>query len=400
MAFNPLERKALVGLALLYMARMLGLFMVLPVLTYYGQNLQGANSVTLGIAIGIYGLTQALLQIPYGAASDRFGRKPLIAVGLLVFLLGSVLAALADHVLWVIVGRAMQGAGAISSVVLAMLADYTRPQERSKSMAVIGAVIGSSFILAVIIGPVVVNAFNLDGLFWFTAMLSLVGMLVLWWLPAVPETAAQNDRKFERSAMLNVIADKSVLVFSVGVLVLHLTMTSLFVVLPVLLITRGFEAENFGWLYAPVMLVSFLAMAPMMMFSERLKQHSRFLKVSVGLILLAWLMLVGSSHPWVSLLALVVYFAGFNFIEATLPSLLSRKVSENVRGTAMGVFSACQFLGAALGGILGGWLFLSQELLPVALFSAALTLIWGALLFLVKKVSDLPEEALVQPSST
>jgi len=179
MAFNSLEKRALFGLGTLYAARMLGLFMVLPVLTLYGQDLVGASTQMLGLALGIYGVTQALLQIPLGMLSDRFGRKPVILVGLLVFLAGSVLAALADDVLWLIVGRALQGSGAIASVVLALLADYTRDGERTKAMAIVGAVIGGSFVLAVMVGPWLAGGFGLAGPFWATAALALLSMLIV-----------------------------------------------------------------------------------------------------------------------------------------------------------------------------------------------------------------------------
>jgi len=365
MAFNSVERKALTGLAMLYASRMLGLFMVLPVLSLYGMDLEKASPQTLGLALGIYGITQALLQIPFGAASDRFGRKPLIVLGLVIFLVGSVVAALSTHVMGLVFGRALQGAGAISSVVLALLADYTRESERSKAMAIVGAVIGSSFVVAVMLGPWIAGIGGLSGLFWFTAGLALLGMLVLLWLPPVPGLQIHQERKFHASQIGQVLRDGNVLILSLGVFLLHMTMTALFVALPIVLVERGFAADDLGQVYAPVMIIAFLGMAPMMMLSERNNAQVKFLRLAAVLISVALVALVGVKAGAASALALLVFFVGFNFIEATLPSLLSRKAEAQSRGTAMGVFATAQFIGAASGGMVGGLLFANQQLLPI-----------------------------------
>ncbi len=388
MAFNSVERKALTGLAMLYASRMLGLFMVLPVLSLYGMDLEKASPQTLGLALGIYGITQALLQIPFGAASDRFGRKPLIVLGLVIFLVGSVVAALSTHVMGLVFGRALQGAGAISSVVLALLADYTRESERSKAMAIVGAVIGSSFVVAVMLGPWIAGIGGLSGLFWFTAGLALLGMLVLLWLPPVPGLQIHQERKFHASQIGQVLRDGNVLILSLGVFLLHMTMTALFVALPIVLVERGFAADDLGQVYAPVMIIAFLGMAPMMMLSERNNAQVKFLRLAAVLISVALVALVGVKAGAASALALLVFFVGFNFIEATLPSLLSRKAEAQSRGTAMGVFATAQFIGAASGGMVGGLLFANQQLLPIVAVGFGAQIVWIVLLGLVKPVKS------------
>lgn len=379
MAFNTLERRALFGLAILYATRMLGLFMVFPILSLYGQDLTGATATTLGFALGVYGLTQALLQIPFGFASDRFGRKPLMVIGLLIFLVGSVVAALADSVMGVTLGRALQGAGAISSVVLALLADYTREEQRSKAMAIIGVTIGLSFVLAVMLGPWVASFVGLAGVFWLTAGLAGLGLIIVLWLPTPEQTSQTNERKVKLSAISEAFGQPSVRALSSGVFVLHMSMTALFVALPVTLVERGFSADDLGAFYAPVILLSFVFMAPMLRVIEKKQKHLIGLLMAVGFMCFALAALLMGHSTLALAAALCLFFVGFNFMEATLPSLLSRRVSVDIRGTAMGVFSTGQFLGAAVGGLLGGLLFAKLGFLGVALLGVLSLMIWSVL---------------------
>jgi MFS family permease len=381
MAFNRLEKKALTGLALLYATRMLGLFMVLPVLTLYGQSLTGATTILLGIALGIYGLTQATLQIPLGMLSDRFGRKPVIAVGLVIFMIGSAVAALSDHVLGVLIGRALQGAGAIASVILALLADYTRPEERTKAMAIVGAIIGGSFVLAVIIGPIIASAFGLSGVFWATTLMALGGLLIVYWLPVPPPARAHEERRWRGSQLGEVVRDRRLLPLNLGVFALHLTMTMMFVGLPITLVQQGILGDQLGWVYAPVMVLSFLGMVPMIAAAERLKAHKALLVMAAVFITLASAALGVSKVAWFSIGLVWLYFVGFNFVEASLPSLISRRAPEQARGTAMGVFSTGQFLGAALGGITGGWAHQQWGMPGIAMISVSVMLLWMVLLW-------------------
>ncbi|TCS40685.1 MFS transporter [Reinekea marinisedimentorum] len=388
MAFNKLETRALTGLAVLYASRMMGLFMVFPILTLYGYSLTGANAQTLGMALGIYGLTQALLQIPFGAASDRFGRKKLIFIGLLIFLAGSLMAALASNVYQLIIGRALQGAGAISSVILALLADYTRESQRSKAMAVIGAVIGGSFVVAVVLGPFIAGWVGLNGLFWFIAALALIGLLVLALLPEVPENSAPNERRIRRDLLSSVFANREVMLLSLGIGMLHLTMTALFVALPNILVAYGLTENQLGAVYAPTMLLGFIGMIPLMIKAERGLLHVRYLRLAALLAVAALLIIGLVAHAWLVAVALMIFFIGFNFSEASLPSLLSRKVGVESRGTAMGVFSTCQFLGAAVGGIAGGWLFSTGSLWPLVMMGVVVQMIWVLLLSAVEPLAE------------
>jgi MFS family permease len=381
MAFNTLEKKALTGLALLYASRMLGLFMVLPVLTLYGQSLTGATTMLLGIALGIYGITQAALQIPLGMLSDRFGRKPVIAAGLLVFIVGSMIAALSDHVLGVVIGRALQGAGAIASVILALLADYTRPEERTKAMAIVGAIIGGSFVLAVIVGPVIASAFGLSGVFWATSLMAFGGLFIVYWLPAPPAAKVHEERRWRGSQLGQVVRDRRLMPLNLGIFVLHLTMTMLFVGLPVSLVQQGIVGDQLGWVYAPVMVLSFLGMVPMIAVAERRKAHRALLALAGVFIVLALAALGVSSAAWFSIGMVWLFFVGFNFVEASLPSLISRRAPEQARGTAMGVFSTGQFLGAAFGGICGGWAYQIWGMMGIAMIGIAMMLIWIVLLW-------------------
>ncbi|WP_394169100.1 MFS transporter [Saccharospirillum alexandrii] len=381
MAFNSLEKKALTGLALLYASRMLGLFMVLPILTLYGQSLTGATTVLLGIALGIYGITQAVLQIPLGMLSDRFGRKPVIAAGLLIFIIGSVIAALSEHVLGVVIGRALQGAGAIASVILALLADYTRPEERTKAMAIVGAIIGGSFVLAVIIGPVIASAFGLSGVFWATSLMALAGLVIVYWLPTPPPAKVHEERRWQGSQLGRVVRDRQLVPLNIGVFVLHLTMTMMFVGLPVVLVQQGILGDQLGWVYAPVMVLSFLGMVPMIALAERRKAHRAFLILAGAFITLAMAGLGLSSVAWLSIGLVWLFFVGFNFVEASLPSLISRRAPEYARGTAMGVFSTGQFLGAALGGLCGGWAYQQWGMVGIGMIGIAAMLVWMVLLW-------------------
>lgn len=338
------------ALAAILGLRMFGLFMVLPVLALYAAQMPGASSMGVGLAIGIYGLTQAALQIPFGRMSDRVGRRPVIAFGLLVFAAGSVLAAVAGSLAVLIAGRALQGAGAISAAVTAFVSDLTPPVRRTRAMALVGIVIGMAFILAFVAGPVLAAWFGVPALFWLSGILALAGLVLLVFTGSgqaqIPQSSPASDltRVFAR-----------VWPQAAGILLLHAILTALFVALPGVLSGRmGLPPAEHGWLYLPVMFGSLLLLVPLVLVSERGRAR--------GLPMLAILLLAAGQLGLMqdvgiagAGLALVLFFGGFNFLEANLPAEASVRAGAESRGAGLGVYATAQFMGAFLGGIGGGW---------------------------------------------
>lgn len=376
---NPTEWRAVFSLGALYALRMIGMFMVLPVFALYAGTLQGgAQPWQIGLAIGIYGLTQALLQIPIGIASDRYGRKPVIALGMLVFALGSVLAALAQTIEGVTAGRALQGAGAISAAVAALLADVTRPQVRTTAMAILGSGMGLAFVLALVLGPVVAGFIGVHGIFWMTALLALASIpLVLWGVPT-PEIAAGA-----RGRLRQALADPQLLRLDGGIFVLHACMIALFTAAPFAIVeTLGLPGPAHWKVYLPVLLLSLLPVFPLIRWAEH---GGRFKAVFLGAIVLLALSLslAAAAHAQVAplLLALLLFFAAFNFLEGALPSMISRRVGPESRGAALGVYSTAQFLGGGAGGLIGGFALQHWGLGGVFAAAAALPAIWVCFAF-------------------
>ncbi|MFI2813068.1 MULTISPECIES: MFS transporter [Microbulbifer] len=375
---NATERRALMGLASLYIFRMLGLFMVLPVLSVYGADYSHSTPFLLGIALGAYGLSQALLQVPLGILSDRWGRKPVIFLGLGVFALGSVVAANTDSVYGLIAGRVLQGCGAIAAATMALMADLTRDENRGKAMAAIGAAIGISFMLAVMLGPVLAGAGGLAAIFWVTAVLALLGMLMLWRL--VPTPAAAARPAVNRAGFRELLASGNTWQLVSGVFFSHLLLTALFVPLPLVLVEQlGVPGAAHWKIYGPLMLGAFVVMLPLMRLAERRGCVSRAMA-------LALLGLGGGSAALVlpvgpaGLLALLaVFFIAFNLLEALLPAQLTRTAPAESRGAASGLYATFQFLGAFAGGSLGGYLFGAGGAPSVAALGGAVLLAWGLL---------------------
>lgn len=375
----PFERRVVASLALLYAFRMLGLFMVLPVLALYGDDYRDSSPFLLGVALGAYGFSQALLQIPFGVLSDRIGRKPVIVAGLLIFALGSMVAAQADTMLELIAGRTLQGAGAIAAAVMALLTDLTADENRTKAMAVIGASIGVSFSVALVLGPLLAAWGGLAAIFWVTAALGLVGVYLVW---QVVPSAVRARPRYESGAvpglLLNSLKNLELLRLNVGIFVLHLVLMAFFMVVPQVLEQELGVARARHWLvYLPLLVGAFIAMLPFIIVAER---HHKIKPVFLGAILLLALSLVsllgtGTSLP-LTLLALFVFFMAFNLLEATLPSLVSKIAPAGGKGTATGIYSTSQFAGAFAGGALGGWLWQSWGLVAVLLVSAGLVLLW------------------------
>ncbi|MCU1719327.1 MFS transporter [Pseudomonas sp. 5P_3.1_Bac2] len=373
------ESRAAIGLAMVFAFRMLGMFMVLPVLATYGMDLKGSTPALIGLAIGAYGLTQALLQIPFGMLSDRIGRRPVIYVGLVVFALGSLLAANADSIQGVIAGRILQGAGAISAAVMALLSDLTREQHRTKAMAMIGMSMGLSFAIAMVVGPLLTRAFGLSGLFLATAAMALLGIvLVAGFVPRSTGTLIHRESGVNKTALLPTLKNLDLLRLDFGILVLHAILMASFIGLPMALVEQGgLPKEQHWWVYLTALLLGLFGMVPFIIYGEKKRQMKRVLLGSVAALMLCelYFLLFGSSL--VSLVVgIVLFFIAFNLLEASLPSLISKVAPAGSKGTAMGVYSTSQFLGAALGGMLGGWLFQHFGLTGVFGGCAVLALSW------------------------
>jgi len=370
------------SLASLYILRMLGLFMVLPVLSLAGDEYSGSNTFLLGVALGIYGLTQALLQIPFGLLSDRFGRKMLISIGLILFALGSFVAATSESITGLILGRALQGAGAIAGVIMAMVGDLTTVENRTKAMASIGASIGVAFALALVIGPWVssYSVMGLSGvklLFAATVLLSFVGMVIL--LAVVPDVSSVQQRTSQLSMvqLSRVMADKQCQLLYLGVFVLHYVLMALFIIMPLLLEQVGILQASHAWVYLTVMLSSFVVMVPLMIIGEKKRLVKRIVQLAIGLLAITMLiMAIAYQHVYGLLTCLFLFFVAFNYLEANLPSLLTKTLPADSKGAGSGVFATCQFLGAALGGIVGGALYAHVGLVALLLSAFVLLVIW------------------------
>ncbi|MGH1438569.1 MAG: MFS transporter [Cellvibrionaceae bacterium] len=372
----PSQTRSVASLATLYIARMLGLFMVLPVLSLAGDDYSGSTVFLLGVALGIYGLTQACLQIPFGILSDRFGRKALIIIGLLLFAAGSLVAALSHSVEGLIIGRALQGAGAIAGVIMATVGDLTTDENRSKAMASIGASIGIAFALSLVIGPLLTAVGGIRWIFWLTLILAIVGIfIVIFAIPSIPADKVKHSLSVD--GLKSVASDAALWRLNIGIFVLHAVLMSLFVALPLLLTSVNIPQTQHAWVYLSVMGIAFVLMVPLMIIGER-KQKVKSIFLSILLLAALSLLVlpfVSTSAPWV-LLAVLLFFVAFNYLEATLPSLMSKTVPAAQRGAGSGLFSTCQFLGAAVGGILGAWLYSQFGLTYMLLACVSLLLLW------------------------
>ncbi len=373
---SPLELRAGVSLASLFGLRMLGLFLVLPVFAVHAPQLAGGDNLTLvGIALGAYGLAQAILQIPFGMASDRFGRKPVIAFGLIVFALGSFLAATATDIHVAIAGRALQGAGAISSVVVALAADLTREEHRTKTMGMIGAMIGFTFALSLVAAPLLYARIGMDGLFTLTGVMALAGLAVVYW--AVPEVAESHAKHTGPApSLMQVLADPELARLNFGIFSLHLVQMAMFVVLPAALIDAGLPIAAHWKVYLPVVLVSFALMMPPILFADRRNRPQVVMAGAVALMLAVQAGLVFAQEITALVVLLLFFFAAFNVLEAMLPSLVSRIAPERARGSAIGIYNTTQTLGLFAGGLAGGWMAKHFGAASVYALGAALMLIW------------------------
>lgn len=392
------EWRTAAGLSGIFGLRMFGLFLVLPVFAVYGPELTGATPALVGLAIGIYGLTQALLQIPMGFLSDRFGRRRIILAGLLAFALGSVVAAVSEHIIGVILGRALQGGGAIAAAVLALAADLTEPRQRTKVMALIGMSVGATFLAAMVLGPVLAGIGGLASLFWVSAVLALLAVVVLYRVvPIPPPQRSHADAGPVRGRFRGVLHDPNLLRLDLGIFCLHFTLTAAFVVVPVLLRdTLALPVESHWLVYVPVLLLSVVALVPAIVCSERLGWHRGVLFGAVVCLTLAQLGLASAGTSWALLIALWLWFAAFNVLEATLPALISRYAPAVSKGTAMGVYASAQFAGAFLGGTVGGIVQGLGGAAWVLLAGCLVSLVWLLVLPGMAQVPDSREGAVAE----
>ena len=367
------------SLALIFALRMLGLFLVLPVFALEAQHYAGGNDPAMvGLALGMYGLTQAVFQLPLGLASDRFGRKKVIIVGLLVFALGSLVAALADSLMGLVWGRALQGAGAVSAAVTALLADLTRDSVRTKAMAMVGGSIALMFSLALVLSPLLAGWVGLSGIFWITLALTLAGIAAVLWV--VPPEPLQHTA-MPRGRFADLLAYPDLLRLNAGVFVLHTVQMAMWVAVPTLLVQAGLVKTAHWQVYLPAVLLSFAALGRLFAM-ERKGQLRSALLLAIVLVLLVQaglgaLTLAGDAPSlWLLGAAMLVFFIGFNMLEATQPSLVSRMAPDRLRGAALGAYNTLQSLGLFAGGFLGGWLSRHGSLTGVFAATALLCVVW------------------------
>jgi MFS family permease len=373
------ELRAAASLATVFSVRMLGLFMIYPVFAAFAHHLKGATTYKIGLALGIYGLSQGLLQIPFGLLSDRIGRKVMIVIGLTIFALGSAVAARSSSIDGVIWGRALQGAGAVGSVVLALVADLTAEESRTKAMALVGMTIGASFLIAIVTGPVVGASIGVGGIFWLTAALALVGIAITAFLvPAPPTLRVHRETQAVPALIGSTLRNLELLRLDFGIFALHSMLTASFLVLPeVLHKTLGVSGRDQWFVSLPVLAVSVAIMLPAIIVAERYRRmKSVFVGAVAALAVSQVALAAGDQNAYLVIVALLVFFSGFNIMEASLPSLVTKTAPSGSTGTATGIYSSSQFLGIFVGGIIGGWLYQIAGSSGVFSLGGALSMVW------------------------
>jgi len=378
---SPIERRAAWSLSIIYIFRMLGLFVILPVFSLFAVRYEHSTPFLAGMAIGIYGLLQACLQIPFGMLSDRIGRKRVVAFGLLLLCVGSVVAALADSIYWVIFGRALQGAGAIAAALMALAADLTRDQHRTRIMAMLGASIGLAFVLALMLGPILLTWFSIEMLFWLTAGCAVTGIVLLYTVVPDPTPSGYSaDTGANLATMRRLMRNPQLLRLDFSIFVLHMMITATFVAVPLALHSAGLDDAKHWTLYLPAMGLSLVVMVPLIMLAERRTMRGILLLSVAGLglsqLMFGWLPVT----PLWLFVGIIVFFSFLNALEALLPSLVSRLAPAAAKGSAMGIYSSSQFIGAFVGGAGGGWLLGAYG--AKVLFSAlsGLAIVWVGVL--------------------
>ena len=376
---SPAELRATLGLAGVYGLRMFGLFIILPVFAFYAEDLPGGDNYTLvGIALGAYGLTQAVLQIPFGWLSDRIGRKPVIYLGLILFAAGSLIAAAATDIYWVIVGRVIQGAGAISAAVMALAADLTREEHRTKAMATIGMTIGTVFAVSLIAAPVLNQWIGVPGIFAMTGVLAVLAMIVV--KKVIPDPVISrfhSDTEASPASFIDVLRNTQLLRLNYGIFALHATLMALWLVVPLTMRQAGMAAEDHWQIYLPVLILSVILIIPAIIYSEKKAKLKQIFIAAIAILLTGQVLLAMTSDSiWGTAAALLVFFTAFNLLEASLPSLISKIAPVGAKGTAIGIYSSTQFLGTFAGAAAGGHLVGTYGSTALYVFCGLLLAVW------------------------
>ena len=386
---NSVEKRAILGVGGIFALRMIGLFMIVPVFSVYGDNYTHATPFLIGLAVGIYGLGQAIFQIPMSLAADKFPRKPIIFLGLILFALGGIIAANATDIYEVIIGRALAGSGAVSAVLMALLADVTREEMRTKAMATMGLTIATSIMLAFAFGPLLVGSLGISGLFWLTSGFAVLAMLLLLFVPTPLRVLKHNlDNKSIGQQLATVLKIGDLNRLHIGIFALHLTMTAIFVILPHQLNeVMGLSVRQQGLVYLPLLFIGFAVAIPFIIIAEKKRKMRQVFLGAIALMTAALAILAIGSQVGVGIIfGLLLYFMGFNLLEATIPSWISKRAPVANKATAMGLNSSSQFFGAFVGGAMGG-LLLSQ---PNLLAWGILAIIMGVALLLIIPIADPP----------
>ncbi|WP_095012509.1 MFS transporter [Tsuneonella mangrovi] len=377
---NPIEKRAAISLAGVFSVRLLGLFMVYPIFADYARHLPGASASTIGLALGIYGLSQGLLQIPFGLASDRVGRKRMIVLGLILFAIGSVIAANAGSIWGMVLGRVIQGAGAVGSVILALVADLTSEESRTKAMATVGITIGFSFMVAVVAGPIFASRLGLSGIFWLMAGLALVGIAITLFVVPTPPVSGVHHRDAEAVPALlgSMLRNPDLLRLDFSIFALHAILTSSFLVMPTLLDSAlGITTHGQWMVYLPVFAISVVVMIPAIIVAEKHRKMKQVVVASVAAMAASQAALFFDAANAIALLAAVtIFFVGFNIMEASLPSLVTKTAPAGAKGTASGIYSSSQFIGIFFGGLAGGWAHHGYGDTGVFALSTAIGVVW------------------------